>query len=144
MVWAQRARQDLVPVFMMCADDYLRVVKRVFDVNKWAQELKPGCLVDARLPITDRWAPARILTRAPAPFTRWYRVAFEGLPFRWCVTALTAPVERCGGLCVCVLIGCCVAPGGDGWCGKGKPAHSSGGTTSWRREGGKLARQGTA
>lgn len=45
--------------------------------------LKVGVRVDAKLPLTDRWAHGRIVAVAPAPFLHWYRVAFDGLGLEW-------------------------------------------------------------
>ena len=82
---------------MIASKDYTRVMQRTFDLNAWASALKPGCLIDAQLPVTERWAPARVLSRAPPPFQRWLRVAFEGLPLSWYVCVVMFSLKESQG-----------------------------------------------
>lgn len=72
-----------MPVLSMAAPDARALRKLTFDVNKWARSLRPGSQLDARLPITGNWAPARVVMVAPAPFSHWFRVAFDGLDLTW-------------------------------------------------------------
>jgi hypothetical protein len=79
--------------------------------------LRVGSRLDARLPLTDGWAPARVVSIAPAPFSHWFRVSFDGLGLEWwrwvswegagpfvgsCSDADAEPVAA-GDRCVCVL-----------------------------------------
>jgi len=57
------------------------------DLDLWHASLRDGHPVDALLPLRGAWAKGVVLNRAPAPFQRWIRVAFDGLSnehWRWC------------------------------------------------------------
>ncbi|KAA0165529.1 hypothetical protein FNF31_01874 [Cafeteria roenbergensis] len=56
------------------------------NLTEWMEGLEPGSPLDALLPVGEAWGRARVVARAPAPFRRCMRVAFEGLGlefWRW-------------------------------------------------------------
>lgn len=72
-----------VPVVVLPVSAATRIERSTLDVEKWVRALVPGSRCDTVLPLTGRWARARVITVGPPPFRNWFRVAFEGLPLVW-------------------------------------------------------------
>lgn len=70
-------------IFIALGQSATTLAMQVLDMEQWASELAIGSRVDALLPLGGVWAAGTVIARAPQPFQRWLRVAFDGMP-AWC------------------------------------------------------------